>query len=329
MFNTTGTALLLGVVAIDLDFTSIENSIYTLNVINEDGYAYMLAPGGNGSVVLHKDIDKSNGSQTIQDLEKGVDEEEFGDLVTKMSEECTGSGTYTKSGETWLLSWTQENVSSSAATANGPCDGFVVVITVREPTLLKVGAASRVAAARGASRYCKRLIIVSVVILWLAGRHASGSNVLGATYRITVMNTNDDHTEPHATMGKPHVHEITVPRSPPRVVSRSFSLVCCHLQEFSEIESNVRDVVVVASVAMGMILLAMSCITACFARAISNSITMPVNQLIDVLIALNRHDFSQQVPLNVYLIPCRASGFDRETFTIWEVGRLISFRAVT
>lgn len=53
--------------------------------------------------------------------------------------------------------------------------------------------------------------------------------------------------------------------------------------------------VVYASLIMALVLLVLGCITGCVARVVAGGIVDPVNQLVDVVHALNRLDFSRQV----------------------------------
>lgn len=46
---------------------------------------------------------------------------------------------------------------------------------------------------------------------------------------------------------------------------------------------------------MALVLLVLGCVTACIARVVAGGIVEPVNQLIDVVHALNKLDFSRQV----------------------------------
>lgn len=142
VFDSTNPTLLLGVVGLDMDFTDVESSINGLKVIGHDGYAYLLAPGGTGEVAVHYNLGAYDGTQYIIDLESGVDDKEFGDLVARMSDECTGSEKYSKDGGTWVLSWKHETVSGSGAYDSDGCgdNGFIAVVTVSESVLLKVGA---------------------------------------------------------------------------------------------------------------------------------------------------------------------------------------------
>ena len=64
---------------------------------------------------------------------------------------------------------------------------------------------------------------------------------------------------------------------------------------FSKLESEVPKIVALASVIMALVVVAIGCVTGCIARAVSVRITKPVNQLAEVVHALNRMDFSQQV----------------------------------
>lgn len=145
VYAADGTTL-LGVVGIDMDFTVIEASILGLRVVGGEGYAYLLAPAG-GVVAIHPDLDPAD-AQNILDLEVGVDEDEFGDVVTRMTEQCNGSATYQKNGGTWLVSWEHEKISGSGTGGGSDVDGgvssvcstggFIVVVTVSEAALLRV-----------------------------------------------------------------------------------------------------------------------------------------------------------------------------------------------
>lgn len=55
--------------------------------------------------------------------------------------------------------------------------------------------------------------------------------------------------------------------------------------------------VVLASVIMALVLLVLGCVTGCFARVVADRIAEPVNQLVDVVHALNKLDFSRQVSI--------------------------------
>lgn len=82
------------------------------------------------------------------------------------------------------------------------------------------------------------------------------------------------------------------PSSTVRVYSCCFLSVC---KAFSELESEVPNVVAVASGIMALVLLAIGCVTGYIAQSVSIKITKPVNQLADVVHALNNMDFSRQV----------------------------------
>ncbi|CAM9313400.1 unnamed protein product, partial [Laminaria digitata] len=199
--------LLLGVVGMDVDLSDIENSIKDLDLIDDEGHAYLLAPGGQGEVAVHKDLQTLDGTQYITELESGVDAEEFGAIVTKMSEECEGFESYSRDGDTWILAWKHETVTTAGAGGGSGSDvcsraSFIAVVAVCEPVLLEA---------------------------------------------------------------------------------------------FSKLESEVPMIVALASVIMALVVLAIGCVTGCIARAIAVRITKPVNQLSEVVHALNRMDFSQQV----------------------------------
>ena len=141
VYDPTDAALLMGVVGIDMDFTDIEASIDDLSIMGrKDSYAYLLAPGGDGEVAVHYGLKYAGGTQLIVDLENGVSKEEFGSIISRMSEECTGGERYQKGGDTWILSWKHETVSGAGSYGADHCGagGFIAVVTVRESALLKV-----------------------------------------------------------------------------------------------------------------------------------------------------------------------------------------------
>lgn len=143
VFNPSGN--LLGVVGLDVNSSDIESTIKHLTIIDGEGYAYLLAPGGEGQVAVHNSLEDYGQEQYVYDLES-VDVEAFEPILTEMNEKCSGSDDYQMHGETWLLAWNHETVSSSstvAAATSGTdadevCDGFIVVVTVRESALLEV-----------------------------------------------------------------------------------------------------------------------------------------------------------------------------------------------
>ena len=142
VYDGTDTTLMLGVVGMDVDLSDIENSIKDLNLIGDEGHAYLLAPGGGGEVAVHNDLQTLDGTQYITELESGVDAEEFGAIVTKMSEECAGFESYSRDGSIWLLAWKHETTTSSGTGASDACSngGFIAVVAVSEDVLLEVRA---------------------------------------------------------------------------------------------------------------------------------------------------------------------------------------------
>ena len=141
VFNPAGA--LLGVVGLDLDIESIEASIKELTVTDDDGYAYLLAPGDEGYVAVHRNLKGLSGEQGIFELEErfGDNEEEiaaFDALVTEMNESCDGVEEYEMGGETWILAWKHETVSGAAASGSDECGGYIAVVTVGENVLLEV-----------------------------------------------------------------------------------------------------------------------------------------------------------------------------------------------
>ncbi|CAM9133762.1 unnamed protein product [Ectocarpus sp. 6 AP-2014] len=146
VFNSAGTVA--AVVGLDVDAGDIESSIKDLTVIDDDGYAYLLAPGGDGQVAVHRDLLDYGGVNYILDLEfgdgadeNGEEESQFLDLVTEISAACSGSAEYSRDGSTWILAWKHETVSGAgASTASDSCGdgGFIAVVTVSESVLLEV-----------------------------------------------------------------------------------------------------------------------------------------------------------------------------------------------
>ncbi|CAM9102277.1 unnamed protein product [Ectocarpus fasciculatus] len=206
VFNPTGN--ILGVVGLDVNSSDIESTIKDLTIVDGEGYAYLLAPGGLGQVAVHNSLDYST-TQSLHELES-ITTEELETILPKMIESCSGSLKYTMDGETWLLAWNHETVSSSSAVAASTsgtdaqvCDGFIVVVTVSESALLEA---------------------------------------------------------------------------------------------FSETEDDIRYSVALASIIMAAVLLVIGCCTGGSARILSTSITEPVNQLVDVVHALNRRDFTEKPP---------------------------------
>ncbi|CAM9793855.1 unnamed protein product [Ectocarpus sp. 4 AP-2014] len=145
VFNSADAVL--GVVGLDVDTGHIESSIKGFTVIDDDGYAYLLAPGGDGQVAVHRDLLDYGGANYILDLEFGDDADENGeeesqflDLVTEISTACSGSAEYSRVGSTWILAWKHETVSGAgASTASDNCGngGFIAVVTVSESVLLE------------------------------------------------------------------------------------------------------------------------------------------------------------------------------------------------
>ncbi|CAM9134455.1 unnamed protein product [Ectocarpus sp. 6 AP-2014] len=221
VFNLAGTVA--GVVGLDINTTNMESSIKNLTVINDDGYAYLLAPGGDGQVAVHRDLLNYGGANYILDLEFGDDADENGeeesqflDLVTEISTACSGSAEYSRDGSTWILAWKHETVSGAgASTASDNCGdgGFIAVVTVSESVLLEA---------------------------------------------------------------------------------------------FSRTKSQISRVVILASLIMALVLTVIVCITGVTAQFVAGGIVGPINQLIYVVHALNRMDFSRQVagPHMVNRISC-------------------------
>lgn len=146
VFNPAGD--ILGVVGLDIDATDIEASIKDLTVTGGEGYAYLLAPGGEGEVAVHQDLKYLGGTQFIVDLEERFEDNEeekaaFETLVETMSMACEGAGEYEMGGATWILAWKHETVSGAGASETNDCGegGFIVVVTVSEAALLDVSKA--------------------------------------------------------------------------------------------------------------------------------------------------------------------------------------------
>ena len=141
VFNVRDTTLVMGVVALDLDFSDIEHSIKDLTVVNDEGYAYLLAPGGGGDVVVHKDLGRNDDTEEIIALELGLDPDEFALIVERMNADCSGNATYSRNESTWILAWSHETASDSGTVdGNGVCGngGYITVVTVSKDALLEV-----------------------------------------------------------------------------------------------------------------------------------------------------------------------------------------------
>lgn len=83
---------------------------------------------------LERNVATTVGDQpTIFDLEDGLNEDEFSTVLASMGKQCTGNTTYTNGDKPWILSWARENASASSC-----LEGYIVVVTVSEPALLKV-----------------------------------------------------------------------------------------------------------------------------------------------------------------------------------------------
>lgn len=138
VYAADGTTL-LGVIGADTNFISIEASIKGLRVVGEEGYAYLLTATG-GNVAVHPKLNAYDGIRNISDLEEGVDEDEFADVVGLMTRQCKGSANYQKGGDTWLISWEHERASGSGygTVPDCPKAGFIVAVTVNEAALLRV-----------------------------------------------------------------------------------------------------------------------------------------------------------------------------------------------
>ena len=140
VFDAVDTTLLLGVVGMDVDFTDIEQSINDLKVVDDEGYAFLLAPGAE-EVAVHKDLPKRGEPVRLTDLESEVDPEEMNLIVAAMKRDCSGTATYSKNEATWILAWNRETVSAPGVTdGSGICGyrGFVAVVTVSKDALLEV-----------------------------------------------------------------------------------------------------------------------------------------------------------------------------------------------
>lgn len=141
VFNPAGNVL--GVVGLDVMSSEIESTIKDLTIIDGEGYAYLLAPGGKGVAAVHHSLDDADDAQNVTALED-MDQEEL--ILADMKEFCNGTNSYTRDGEEWLLAWNHETVSRSltvAAATSGTdddnvCDGFIVVVTVSKMALWEV-----------------------------------------------------------------------------------------------------------------------------------------------------------------------------------------------
>lgn len=70
---------------------------------------------------------------------------------------------------------------------------------------------------------------------------------------------------------------------------------CLPTKAFSETESEIRSIVIVASLVVALLMTVTVCLTAGVVRSASTTLTRPVNQLVDIVKGLNNLDFSEQV----------------------------------
>lgn len=147
VFDVDGSSL-LGVAAIDLDYTDVDLRVGGYGVIGDEGYTYLIAPGSDGEVLVHKNS-SSYGTWYIEDIEDGVSRAELGALVTRMNDEDSGNDSYSKNGKTWMISWKHMDTRIPSATTgesvNNPDQGFIAATTVSEAAALEVKAGAFVA----------------------------------------------------------------------------------------------------------------------------------------------------------------------------------------
>lgn len=129
--------VVLGVIGIDMNFDQIEQSIIDFSVTDDEGYAFLLA-AEDGTVAVHEELEALGGLQTIYDVERDLDEDNFEDVLANITEQCRGLTTYERDGELWIISWEHELVAGSSSAADLCVDGFVVGITVSEAAIYKV-----------------------------------------------------------------------------------------------------------------------------------------------------------------------------------------------
>lgn len=158
VFDSAG-AVVLGVAGLDIEVDGIETSIEDVRVIGEEGYAYVLAPGGEGQVAFHRDLSGKE-EEYVFTLEGGVDEDEFRGILDMMNEECAGSSAYLNDGETWLLSWNHETTSTGSSSASCVADGFIVVVTVSESALLEVRGARESSLLRASEKFRRDVAVL-------------------------------------------------------------------------------------------------------------------------------------------------------------------------
>lgn len=143
---------LLGVVGLDIDSEGLRAWISDLTVIEDQGYAYLLAPGGEGEMAFHKDLKELDADQDVFTLEE--DTPAFRELVAEMSTECRGTEEYEMDGARWILAWKHETASGAGASGSDECGegGFIAVVTVGEDVLLEVRARVAYSARENKSR---------------------------------------------------------------------------------------------------------------------------------------------------------------------------------
>lgn len=114
---------------------------------------------------------------------------------------------------------------------------------------------------------------------------------------VTISKAFQHRVRPHVWQWSPLVGRAftTYPHGPAILLPWTSVRPHIYMQAFSETDREISRVVAIASVIMALLLVVLGCITACTARVVAGGIVKPVNQLNDVVSALNRLDFSRQV----------------------------------
>ncbi|CAN0020887.1 unnamed protein product [Scytosiphon promiscuus] len=166
---------MMGVIGLDIEPAGLNSSFTDLQVIGNEGYAYLLAPadgeGEERQVAFHKDLLVTQNRSSIYELDADLDKDEFGSILDAMDVECEGSRFYSRDdGKRWLLAWSHVDVGSLSSSASPPssssslatscsADDFIAVVTVSEEKILE--------ASSNTEKEIRRVVILAILIMAL------------------------------------------------------------------------------------------------------------------------------------------------------------------
>ncbi len=116
---------LIGVIAVDLTIQALQDSILNTKIL-DSGYAFLISD--SGSTVSHPSLDVSDPSKAESEINKPITDSDlegtnFANILSQMSYNSLGNGTYYKSGEEWYITF--QIISSTNYT-------FAVVVPLEE-----------------------------------------------------------------------------------------------------------------------------------------------------------------------------------------------------